>query len=73
MHLSPEYRAILRAKEDEAFARGERLWFVCEHCRRDFMAKRRERFCGSRCRKRHRDATAEAALSTALRDPSRES
>jgi transposase-like protein len=73
MHLSPEYRAILRAREDEVMAAGIRQWWVCKQCGRDFTARRRESFCGSRCRKRYRDATAEAALSVALREAPRES
>lgn len=62
-HMSPEVRAKLRAIEDEALARGERLWWVCRQCGRDFTANHRERFCLGRCLKRHKLATASAAFS----------
>jgi hypothetical protein len=60
--MSPEDLAKVRAHEDAALARGERLHFICEFCLRDFMSSTRERFCSSRCRKRAKTSDAEKAF-----------
>ena len=56
--------AFLRQREDEALARGEPLWFICEHCRRDFLSKTRESFCSLRCRQKHEHVEADAGAPT---------